>query len=217
MSDNKAKDFTRGGQITFHNLRMLNQINKTVTKCYLWIMVFVTLVTIFLITPHDMRVNVLQLGKAHIFHLMGKDNHLLKPTWHGTAIPQTALQILQQQYFHTNFHAFLHRALIGLGIAGLSGLLFAIWLARWLTRKGRAQTEATFVRGTKLGTVKEVTKQLKREKLSSDIRIDQMPLMRGAEAQHTLIHGRHHGCGERATADEISRSITQAWRQGHSL
>lgn len=56
QQDNKsktAKYFTRGGQITFHNWRMLFQINKTVGKIYLFCLAVLTFLIAYLITPRE--------------------------------------------------------------------------------------------------------------------------------------------------------------------
>ena len=54
MNENtKVKNFTRGGQITFHNLRMLFQINTTVSTIFFISLAVLTVLIICMITPRE--------------------------------------------------------------------------------------------------------------------------------------------------------------------
>src|SRR3972149_7408446 len=53
----KAKQFTRGGQITFHNIRMWLQINKTVCSIYLFVLLILIILSTYLITPEEILWN----------------------------------------------------------------------------------------------------------------------------------------------------------------
>jgi type IV conjugative transfer system coupling protein TraD len=76
-------------------------------------------------------------------------------------------------------------AVLGL-VAGI--IAFCI-ISRYLTNKGEGQTTNGFIRGSRLDTVKNVSKQIEKRKLASDITIDGMPMIAGSEVRHFLVHG----------------------------
>ena len=65
-TSDKAKQFTRGGQITFHNLRMLLQVNKTVWNIYLPSLIVLVGLSVYAITPHDILWCAMYWCKAQI-------------------------------------------------------------------------------------------------------------------------------------------------------
>ena len=58
----KTKSFTRGGQITLHNLRMLTQINGTVINIACVCYIVIAGVLTYCITPHEITMNAYYWG-----------------------------------------------------------------------------------------------------------------------------------------------------------
>jgi hypothetical protein len=83
--------FTRGGQITFHNLRMFCQVNKALFKWTAWGVVLLTLLMGGLIIDSDTFNGAKYRALFYIQSLFRSPDEWVTLTWHGetyqTAIP----------------------------------------------------------------------------------------------------------------------------------
>lgn len=189
---NKAKFFTRGGQITFHNWRMLFQINKQVSKYYI-ICFFITLtLTVILITPSEIyHAAYYWLHSKIIYKLsfLGIQGHAFIIHYHGKAYLETARSFLSQKPLIDQAVKILAYLKLSAVIAAFISLCVSIIMVKWLIRRGQKQTENQYIRGAVLGTSKQVTKRIYKDHKASDIHIDDFPMIKNAEVKHTLVHG----------------------------
>jgi type IV conjugative transfer system coupling protein TraD len=189
---NKTKQFTRGGQITFHNLRMLFQINKIVGKVYIFSILFLTVALVWLITPVEILVSTYYFCYAKINPLLELFQHktpVFIVPYHGSIYRISPNVFLNEPHLIANAHSIWHYLLVAFAIAFILSIGIAFYLIKWLTSQGEKQTEDRYVRGSRLDSVKNVARMIKKDCLASDIVIDDMPLILDTETQHILSHG----------------------------
>lgn len=182
------KHYTRGGQISFHNLRMWDQITKTLTMVCLFLWVMLTCVITWSVTSIEKLQQALAYYYASFLNLIGLKHTFTLP-FHGKLYQQTVEDILHFPYYAKNAemveHSIGRSALIAFGFAVAIGLISAIYFIK----RGKAQSESHFVRGTRFESPNAVKKRIIKDKVNSDITIDGFPLIAGSEVQHLLIHG----------------------------
>jgi type IV conjugative transfer system coupling protein TraD len=202
-----AKMFTRGGQITFNNLRMLIQVNQTIVHGALILTLLVTACCIYLITP------ALTIKMAYYYYLsellvrLGSMHHVFSFMWQGSLVKVSTLAVLEEQYFREQANIFMHDLKIGLFLGvGLSIVLIVIF-SSWLIRRGRKQAEKKYVRGAKMDSLVNVAKAIRKHG-ASDIVISDLPMVKNFEVQHVLIHGTT-GSGKGQTFNQFIEQIRE--------
>lgn len=189
---NKSKYFTRGGQIVFHNLRMLFQINKSVGKMYILSLLVLSIATIYVITPHDVLVNAYYYGYSKVALMLVSIGVSLKPfhvTYDGYTFTENAHTFLSQYQFVNLAMEIKVYAIVSVIASFIVSLVCAYFCVHWLTKKGEEQAGKRFIRGSKLSNSKGVAKIIRRRKMASDIEIDGLPMIKDSETQHILVHG----------------------------
>ncbi|OGT34648.1 MAG: type IV conjugative transfer system coupling protein TraD [Gammaproteobacteria bacterium RIFCSPHIGHO2_02_FULL_39_13] len=192
ISENKTKFFTRGGQITFHNWRMLFQINGEVLKLYLLSLIFLTSVFSYFVTPKEVLWATYYYYYSKIEILFYKIHIPMKPflvSYHGKRYIENGISFLSQWQFVSEYRQIYGYILIGFLIAFAFSIGISLVFIKWLTKKGKAQAATTFLRGIKLDDSKSVIKSIYKNYDASDLLIDQFPLIKNSEVQHMLIHG----------------------------
>ncbi|CAL7961571.1 type IV secretion system protein VirD4 [Gammaproteobacteria bacterium] len=188
----KTKQFTRGGQITFHNVRMWLQVNKTVWNMYLPSLLMLVAFSIYVITPNEILQNAWYwcLAKINpILEILDFKLQRFSVPYHGKTYNISPKNYLSYAQFVKNAEAIIYYLKAG-AIAGFIlslGIFYAV--VKWLTAQGEKQTTNQFIRGTKLDSVKNVAKMINKQKVASDIIIDEMPMIANSETKHFLVHG----------------------------
>jgi type IV conjugative transfer system coupling protein TraD len=209
----KTKQFTRGGQITFHNLRMLLQVNKTVGSMYLPALIVLVVLSIYIITPHDILWCAVYWCKAQInpiLELLSIKLAKFAVPYHGKIYHVLPKTYLSYRLFVRNAEAIIPYIKIGAGVGFILSLGAFYGIVKWLILQGEKQTANQFIRGARLDTPKNVAKQIKKEKMDSDIAIDGMPIIEGSETKHFLVHG-STGSGK---TQLISKLLDQLRKRG---
>lgn len=182
------KHYTRGGQISFHNLRMWDQITRTLLILCLSIWIVGSALMTWLFTSSDMLIQTMSYHYARLLAFDGQ-THTFHMPYHGRVILQTVADILHQPFYKKTaqlcFDAFYNATLISFFIAIICGVA----LAFYFIRKGRHQSNHQFIRGSKTKTKDEVKRHIIKNKTNSDITIDGFPLIKNSEVQHFLVHG----------------------------
>lgn len=189
---NKSKYFTRGGQITFHNWRMLFQINGEILKFYFISLIILSAALVYLLTPKEVldAVYYYWYSKAEI--LLYKVHIPMKPfavLYHGKKYVENGLSFLSQRPLVAEYRQIYGYALISFLIALVSSLIICIVFVKWLTSRGKDQASSKFIRGITLQDTKTVAKEIFKNMQASDLRIDDFPLIKNSEVQHMLVHG----------------------------
>ncbi len=183
------KNFTRGGQITLHNIRMFFQIMDKVTWISAILFLTVTLCVSWKITTEYER---------YVFgeYLWSATMPLLNPASTTQFIqPSGAISTVKYTDIHRsplvkeiirNSCLNLIRAIFAGLIAGVA-VFFSI--SRWLRKHGESKTENIPVKGDTVLS-KEATRDLiKKQKMDSDLTLAGLPLIKGKETSHFLFHG----------------------------
>ncbi len=201
----KSKLFTRGGQITFNNLRMLIQVNQKIAHWAILLIIVLTLIGVWLSTSFETiratyyyvaSIVLLKTGFAkHVFHFI----------WHGQRINVNTVAVLSERYFHNQVNLFLQHLKLSFYISLSVGLVLMAWLTVWLINRGKKQAEKQFVRGARIDSPKNVAKMIKKHG-ASDIVIESIPMVKDFEVKHTLIHGTI-GAGKGQTFNQFIEQI----------
>ena len=203
----KSKLFTRGGQITFNNLRMLLQVNQKIVHWSLLLIVLLTLCGVWITTSLETIQAAYYYVIAIVLLKVGFTKHVFHFIWHGQSIHVNTIAVLSERYFHNQVDVLMqHLKLSFYGALGLA-LLLMIWLAVWLIKRGKKQAEKQFVRGARMASNKAVSKMIKKHG-ASDIRIESVPMAKDFEIKHTLIHGTT-GSGKGQTFHQFVEQIRQ--------
>lgn len=184
-----SKHFTRGGQITFHNIRMLFQVSNTVGKLYLVFLLAAMASVVYLITSKDALWAAIDYRVAEAFYWTGQKNHLFNVPFNGQNVVENTTSLLAQSYYQTAAADFNHTLLISFFIALAGSLILALILIHWLTQRGKAQNNHQFIRGAQLEPYKKVKKAIEQDGKASNITLDGFPMIKDAEVQHFLAHG----------------------------
>lgn len=182
------KHYTRGGQISFHNLRMWDQITKMLAMICLFLWVVFTGLLTWYFTSLDMLIQTLIYHYARFLNLVGHQ-HTFDVPYHGKVLKHSVFVITHYQFYARTaaffLYSFYKAALIGFFVA----LALGIGLAIYFIRNGRKQTQNQFIRGASLVAPEDLKKQILKKGMGSDLTIDGVPLLLGSEVQHFLVHG----------------------------
>lgn len=182
------KLYTRGGQTSFHNVRMWDQITQTLVLICLILWIGLTGLITWMLTSMERLQQALAYYYANFLNLVGQKHTFTLP-FHGKSYQQPVEVILHYPYYAKNadhvVNLFGRSALIAFAIAFCTGVI----LAFYFIRRGKAQTENQFIRGAALVPAAVLKKQIIKQKRASDLTIDGLPLVAGSEVQHILVHG----------------------------
>ena len=182
------KHFTRGGQIAFHNLRMLFQINKALftVHCISWVVICAALIWYFI--PQEIFIQVADYEAATVLKLVGKE-HVFHIPYPGGVLKQSVHALTTHSYYPKIAAMCLNKlikcAWMALGVS----LAMAVLLSWYFVKKGKFQSKNQFIRGSILADPSMVKRQIIKNKMHSEITIDGFPLIKNSEVQHLLVHG----------------------------
>lgn len=187
----KNSNFTRGGQITFHNLHMFFQINTALAKWIAFAVLGVTLIATYITTPPN---------TFNALYLMARNNFMLKwgkpldtkidSIWEGVTHVGTLGNQLQNQTLLTLSDNFWQQIQLNFLFSVLAGIVILIIAMRYFREKGDQQTEDHFIRGILKAEPKAITQMLKSKGAVSSFSIDGHRLFKqDFEVQHMLIYG----------------------------
>lgn len=204
------KNITRGGQLQIHQLRMFHQIAN-----FAFVISFVIAVLFFIVQINrDLpskqvrqsldylkadylisfsnvvpRIEAMQVIIMDSREVKVRSKDILKSSYYAKVYKQTK-QVIKSDISYSIL------VLISSFIA-----IFAVWFYYGLNQK---KTDTT--KGIKLVTPEELAKQIKEQKVDSDIVIGGLPLIKNAETRHMLITGTT-GCGKTNLFDIILPQI----------
>lgn len=182
------KHYTRGGQISFHNLRMWDQITKTLVWVCLFLWVVLTGLITWLVTSPEKFHQAIAYYYASFLNLVGQKHTFTLP-FHGKNYQQSVDTILHYPYYKENANYIVDL----LGKSSLAAFVLSfvlgLCLAFYFIRRGKAQRANQFIRGSRIDSKENVIQQILEKKENSDITIDGFPLKSNSEVQHLLVHG----------------------------
>lgn len=182
------KHYTRGGQISFHNLRMWDQITKTLTLLCLFLWVILTGLITWAFTSPEKLAHAIAYYYATFLNTVGQ-RHTFTLYFHGKTYQQSVEALLHYPYYALNAARVVDIVEKSGLIALIIALITGFGLALYFIKRGKQQSENQFVRGSRLESPENVKKKIEREGVGSDLNIDGFPLIAGSEVQHLLVHG----------------------------
>lgn len=182
------KHYTRGGQISFHNLRMWDQITKTLTWVCLFLWIILTGLITWFVTPLEKLYQALVYYYAYFLNSVGQ-KYVFIIAFHGKNYQQNVETILHFPYYQENANHMVD--LLGKSslAAFLASFVLGLIFAFYFIRRGKAQRINQFIRGSRIDACDKVREQIIAKKEDSDITIDGFPLIADSEVQHLLVHG----------------------------
>jgi type IV conjugative transfer system coupling protein TraD len=182
------KHYTRGGQLSFHNLRMWDQITKTLTTICLFLWVVLTGLITWAVTSTELLQQAIAYYYASFLNVVGQ-THTFSIPFHGKEYKLSVDAIVHNPYFATNANTVLdlfgRSALVAFALSFVLG----IGLSLYFIKRGKEQSASQFVRGSKIETPETIKKIIIKQQMESNITIDGFPLIKGSEVQHLLVHG----------------------------
>lgn len=187
-TESNYKHYTRGGQISFHNLRMWDQITKTLLYCCLGVWFLTSGLVMWLFTGTDRLTQTAIYYYAQFLNVV-KTSHTFDIPYQGHVLKRSVHDLVSNPYYSLNANAcldtLLNAVLIGGGIAFVLGALLAVHFIR----KGKFQAKNQFIRGASMLPFPTLKKQITRAGRASDLHFDGFPLIKDCEVQHLLVHG----------------------------
>lgn len=188
-SDTDAKYFTRGGQITLHNLRMWTQI---VLELFKWSIIcqFFLFITIAILTLPTQSISAsYTYFLAKFCSKLGLLNQGLN-YYHGNkTLTLLPAEILNLEYFREQSLFLIEKSKSAFFVALIFNSFITLLISRWFKKKGESQASNQFIRGAEIAEPDFVAKLLRKTGKASDIVIAGVPMVKRFEVQHTLIHG----------------------------
>ena len=191
MSD-KTKQFTRGGQITFHNVRMLFQVNKIIWQIYLLSLLCLIGSSVYLLAPSEAFYHAWYWCLAHSnqwLEALGIKLGYFEVPFHGKILHISPQTYLQHECFRKQALAIFPYLKTGIIAGSVLSLGVLYGLIKWITRRGKQQTDSKYIRGSKLDDVAKVIRLMESRKQKSDLILGGLPLVLHSETQHILVHG----------------------------
>src|SRR5579885_208612 len=189
MSQDSIKHYTRGGQITLHNIRMFTQITNKVTLVTAIIFILVSgSIAWFTISEYERYVCGKYLWSTVIPLLEEKaETDFIQPSGAKIRVKYADIQdaALIKKVNQNVGIKLTHAILIGF----VAAIVTMIGISLWLRRRGVAQTEDVPIKGDEFAS-KEVTKaRIIKDKLNSDLALGGLPLIKNSETAHLFFHG----------------------------
>ena len=188
QTESTGKLFTRGGQIAFHNLRMLFQINKAVIKTMVFLMIVIMLVLTIYLTPNEIIKTAFEYNKASVLGWLDNYYPVTLPI-HGNMVTLNSKALLSHPYFAMKASLIWTSLFQSMIYAFVITTTLSAALVFFFIYKGKSQGKNRFLRGARMVPVQRLVKTIKKEGMAGDLVIDGVPMVRGSEVQHFLIHG----------------------------
>jgi type IV conjugative transfer system coupling protein TraD len=189
IKSSDTKNFTRGGQITLHNIRMFFQIMDKVT----WISI-----GIFLIATFCISWTVVTSYERYVFsEYMCSAVMPILDSSAATDFTQPNGSVTSVKYTDINESAMVKEIVRIVGIKLLRAIMIGLFISifsgygisQWLKKRGLSQTEDIPVKGDTILS-KEATRDLiTKQKINSDLTLAGLPLIKDKETSHFLFHG----------------------------
>jgi type IV conjugative transfer system coupling protein TraD len=189
MPASDVKNYTRGGQITLHNIRMFLQITNKVILVAAVIFLLISGLTHYT-TLSDYEGYVLSeylWGQTLPLLNNNASTDFIKPN--GNKVRAKYADILESPLVKREMHL-ISLKILRAAFAGLVAVLLACFgISRWLKKRGQTQTENILIKGDSISSTDATKALLIRKGLASDLILGGLPMVKGKETSHILFHG----------------------------
>jgi len=207
LHDSAVGDFTRGGQVTVHFLRMVWQVLKQFAGA---MFIFYGLLTggiwYYLTEAHDRYFAFRWLAaKAGQFYDNGA-NRVPITDRDGTVVYITIDQIAKYPEFQQITISLAWTWLHAMAYSAATSIVILLVILAWLRRFGARQRDEQHLRGGVILEAGALTGWLKKHKLAGKLEVAGVPLIDGAETEHLLVSG-SPGTGKSTTIHKLMQQI----------
>lgn len=206
--ESTIKNYTRGGQITLHNIRMFIQITQ---KVFLATAIVFFITTSFIswltVTEYEWYVSGEYAWSTFIPAFNeGASTKFIEPNGERINVKYTDINesALVKQIIRNVSLKLVQAMLIG----GMVALSIMSAISVWLRRRGKSQTENKTIKGDILASKSETKKMINKAKKNSDLKLAGLPLIKGKETSHFLFHG-STGAGKTNAISELLEQIRE--------
>lgn len=184
-----VKNYTRGGQITLHNIRMFMQITNKVTYVAAIIFFVVTISTVWLSTSAYERYVCMEYSWSTFIPFFNDrvTTDFIQPD--GLKIKAHYADINRSPFIKDVVRNASLKCVRAMILGMIISLLTLIGVTLWLKKRGETQTEHTPVKGDEFASKEIVANIIIKRLLNSDLLLAGLPLIRGKETRHFLFHG----------------------------
>jgi len=207
LHDSRLGDFTRGGQVTLHFLRMTAQVFKKFAGALL-ILYFVLTAGLWYsqTEPYERYI-----GWRYVASNVG--------VWYGNGTTIVPFKQYDGSYVRTSVNSLARSQsmkdvtwglgttwFISMGYSMATTSVLLIVIFAWLLRFGKAQRDEQLLRGGSIIEAAELDRVFRKKKVASALKIAGMPMLKGSETSHILVTG-SPGTGKSVTLHELLRVI----------
>lgn len=191
MSNQSAdlKNFTRGGQITLHNIRMFTQIIDKVVLLSACVFLLVTGCLGWQLTSEYERYVFGEYVWAVTLPIIDEraSTQFIQPNGLTTKLKYTdiARSSLVKEVVRQASRRFILSLIVGL-LFGMSTLGF---ISRWLRKRGEKQAENILLKGDTILSAELTKKIIVKKNQHSNLSLARLPLIRNTETAHLIFHG----------------------------
>lgn len=184
-----VKNFTRGGQITLHNLRMYIQIVDKVILAAALVFLLVSGVIAWNVTSDYERYVFGEYLWANILPIFETQatTQFTQPNGEKTTVKYT--DIANAGLVTDIVKQVARKSILSIIVGLLAGMLTLGFISRWLKKRGEKQTENILLKGDRILNVNETRKLIENKEENSKLSLADLPLIKHTETAHLLFHG----------------------------
>lgn len=188
----KGNNLVRGGQITFHNIRMWMQVHFTIFKYVMCVVLVLTPIVAIINAPDNTATAIFYYTKYNLHYALGAEPYSKVVTyWDNQAFTSTLINQIQNPTLINLTHKFIYDIQVILLILVALGMVAISFIGRYFQSKGGDKAQDHFIRGIQKAQPKELTKHLKKKgNKVSDCKLDGHQIFKlNFEVQHLLVDG----------------------------
>lgn len=209
LHDSAVGDFTRGGQVVIHFVRMIGQVVHQFGLAALMLYSLCAISLWFVHTEPYERYLLNRWATAEAGVALGNGATATSLQLRDGAFVQTTIgTIAAAPALHENAWHLFYMWLLGMKEAAiLAGIVLSLLFA-WLFKFGSAQRKDKRLRGATLVEPQELRKILRQRDLAGDLSFAGTPLVKNSETQHILLTG-SSGTGKTTGMHELLTQFRQ--------
>jgi len=207
---NDLKNFTRGGQITLHNLRMFTQIMDKVVLISGFIFLFITILTTWNLTTEYERYVFSEYLWAKTLPIIDNQatTQFVQPN--GTVTTVKLVDIAKSELVNNIVRNTSRKIILSIILGLIVGMMTLGFISRWLKKRGEKQAENILLKGDKILPTEVTRKLIESKEQASKLSLAKLPLIKYTETAHLLFHGTT-GSGK---SNAIKELLDQIRKQG---
>jgi type IV conjugative transfer system coupling protein TraD len=183
------KNFTRGGQITLHNIRMYAQVMDKVVLSAALVFVSVTVLMMAILTSDYERYLVVEYAFAKVSILLDDQatTSVREPNGEKKIVRQK--DIVNSETVNQRVKTACRKSLLSLMMGLIAGILALMFISRGLKKRGEKQAEAVLLKGDRIFSASFTKKMIVEQNKHSELMLAGLPLIKNMETGHLFFHG----------------------------